>query len=98
MILYDGSNQTKFLSNDALRQLYTPESQTNIIDIGIVNTQYSYLNYNATNESAGGLTLSNNVFYPVSGHPPFYQSSVVVISPLKENAVGTKIVAPLPRS
>lgn len=90
--LYIASNQTKFLSNSVLRQRYTPKTQGNVIDIGIINSQYNYLNYNSANESAGGLTLANNVFYPVNGHPPFNQSSVVIISPLKDNAVGTSFI------
>jgi len=85
--MYYGSNKTKFISNSALRQLYTPT--TNVIDIGIINTQYQLLNYDSSNESLGGLTLSNNLFSQIPGKPPFLGSSVVVIAPLKQSAYGS---------
>ena len=65
--LYDASNQTKFVSNDALRQLYSPSSQASVVDIGILNSQYQILNYDSINPSNGGLTLSNNLFYVSAG-------------------------------
>ena len=37
--LYNASNQTKFISTAALRQRYAPKSQTNVVDIGILNSQ-----------------------------------------------------------
>ena len=58
--LYRASNQQKFIPYTTLRQRYTDASQTSVVDIGIINTQFSILNYNANNPSAGGLTLSNN--------------------------------------
>lgn len=88
---YNASNKTKFISNAALRLLYAPKSQANIVDIGILNSQYQYLNYNSDNESLGGLTLSNNLFSQINGKPPFNSSSVVVIAPTKDNVVGSSI-------
>ena len=87
--LYDASNQTKFISNDALRSLYVPKSQASVVDIGILNSQYQILNYDSIHPSNGGLTLSNNLFYQISGKPPFLSSAVTVIAPLKESIVGT---------
>ena len=90
--LYDASNQTKFVSNDVFRSLYVPASQANVVDIGILNSQYQFLNYDSINPSLGGLTLSNNLFYQISGKPPFLSSSVVMVAPLKENIVGTSFI------
>lgn len=89
--LYRASNKTKFVSTATLRSRYAPKSQTNVVDIGILNSQYQYLNYNSNNPSNGGLTLSNNLFYQISGKPAFNSSSVVVIAPLKESVVGNSI-------
>ena len=87
--LYRASNQTRFISNAALRSSYAPVSQTNVVDVGILNSQYQYLNYDENDPSSGGLTLNNNLFYQVSGKPPFLSSSVLVMAPLKKEIAGT---------
>ncbi|MDP1765221.1 MAG: hypothetical protein Q8L07_15175, partial [Sediminibacterium sp.] len=68
--------------------LYTDINQNSVVDIGIINTQFSILNYNANNPSAGGLTLSNNQFYSIAGQPPFLQLHTLIIAPLKNGITG----------
>lgn len=86
--LYRASNQQKFIPYTTLRQRYTDATQTSVVDIGIINTQFSILNYNANNPSAGGLTLSNNQFYSIAGKPPFLQLHTLIIAPLKNGITG----------
>src|SRR3954447_10770384 len=59
--LYRASNQTRFISNAALRRRYASKAEMNVVDIGILNSQYQYLNYNSNDPSLGGVTLSNNL-------------------------------------
>ena len=47
--LYRASNQQKFMPHTSLRLLYTDINQNSVVDIGIMNTQFSILNYNANN-------------------------------------------------
>ncbi len=86
--LYRASNQLQFMPYTNLRQLYTSEDQSNIIDIGMINTQFSILNYNENNPYAGGLILSGDQFYPIEGQPAFYELHKLIIAPLRLNAVG----------
>lgn len=86
--LYKASNQTLLVPYTNLRQLYTAANQTNVIDIGVINTQFSILNYNEANPNTGGLTLNNNQFYQIAGAAPFINLHKLIIAPLRENAVG----------
>jgi hypothetical protein len=82
------SNQQKFMPYTTLRQLYTSLNQTDVVDIGIMNTQFSVLNYNPDNPASGGLTLNNDQFYPITGQPSFIQLHTLIIAPLKTSISG----------
>ncbi|MBC7650413.1 MAG: hypothetical protein H7101_01545 [Deinococcales bacterium] len=86
--LYKASNQLHLMPYTNLRQLYTAANQANVIDIGVINTQFSILNYNEANPYSGGLTFSNNQFYQIAGVAPFINLHKLIIAPLRNNAVG----------
>lgn len=43
--LYNASNKTEFISNDAFKNLIKTTYQDNVVDIGIINTPFQALNY-----------------------------------------------------
>ena len=52
------------------------------MQIGIINTDFDFLNYNEENESLGGLRLVNGVYQPIAGKPSAYTKHVTIIAPL----------------
>lgn len=87
------SNDTKFISLDAFKDLVANTTATNEVDIAILNTQFHILNYNEDNPSAGGLTYNTttNKFVQISGKEPFYMLHNTIIAPAKEYVNGTSI-------
>jgi pimeloyl-ACP methyl ester carboxylesterase len=81
--LYRASNKTKFVDNASYKQIKnTSASNKPDIQIGIINTDFDFLNYNEENESLGGLRLVNGIYQPIAGKPLAYTKHVTLIAPL----------------
>lgn len=92
--LYFGSNQLKFRSNEAFKQITDADKyKPNVINVGIINTDLHVLNYNPDNPSAGGLTYNETTkkFAQISGRPPFLPIDLTMVAPLKKEATGSSI-------
>ena len=91
--LYKSSHETKFAFFKDVRDLFSPDSLQNVVDLGIINASFQSLNYNSTNESLGGLQIVNNLFTVNSnGNPLFKESHVFLAAPLKRNLVGDEVI------
>jgi pimeloyl-ACP methyl ester carboxylesterase len=81
--LYRASNKTKFVNNATYKQIKNSSASNRPdIQIGIINTDFDFLNYNEENESLGGLRLVNGVYQPIAGKPSAYTKHVTLIAPL----------------
>ncbi len=91
--MHRASNDTKFISLDAFKNIVTNSTATNEVDVAILNTEFHILNYNEDNPSAGGLTYNTitNKFSSISGKVPFYMLHNTVIAPAKEYVSGTNV-------
>ena len=89
--LYFASEQTtKFMSANQLKT-NTETTPTGTIDIGIINTTITMLNFNEKDPSTGGLTFPVDRFVPISDRPAFLSRKILLASPLKESASGTSV-------
>lgn len=87
--LHRASNKLKLISHYELRNRIATELNTqNVVNIGIINTQYSVMNYNFENPTLGGLTLNNDLYSQIAGKVPFYDMHALIIAPLKQVAEG----------
>ena len=88
------SNNTKFISLDAFKNLVSVNKIQNEVDVAILNTQFHILNYNEDNPSAGGLTYDTltNKFASIPGQVPFYMLHNTVIAPTKDYVSGTQVL------
>ena len=87
------SNATKFISVAALKNIVQPTVNENEVDLALLNTQFSILNYNEEYPTLGGLTYntSTNKFVQIPTKVPFYEINTSVIAPTKDYATGTNI-------
>lgn len=91
--LHNASAESQFLSASALetkrdsqmslQNFSTSAPMQNTVQIGIINTDFDFLFYDAENESNGGLTLQNGVFQPIAGKPSAFTKHLVMIAPQK---------------
>lgn len=88
--LYYASEQTKFISASQLKT-NTATTASGSIDIGIVNTTITMLNFNEKDPTTGGLTFPVDRFVPISGRPAFLSRKILLASPLKESTAGTAV-------
>lgn len=88
------SNNTKFMSLDAFKNLVKVNTTPNEVDVAILNTQFHILNFNEDNPSAGGLNYnsSSKKFESITNKVPFYMLHNTVIAPTKEHVSGTNVV------
>lgn len=88
------SNNTKFTSLDAFKNLVAVNTTPNEVDVAILNTQFHVLNFNEDNPSAGGLTYNSSTkkFVSIRNKVPFYMLHNTVIAPTKEHVKGTNVV------
>ncbi len=90
--LHRASNKLKLISHYELRNRNVADvNSKNVVNIGIINTQYSVMNYNFENPALGGLTFANDLYSQVAGKVPFYDMHALVIAPLKNVAQGNTI-------
>ena len=71
--LYNASKKKKFVSVEKYRKNY--EVKPNVVNIGIINTAFHYLNYNQKDEEKGGLRLSNKKLTVIENRSPFLSPS-----------------------
>jgi len=91
--LYKASNEEKFLSHKALRHLYAPEREQNVVDIGVINAFFHTVNYNEENEEEGALRLVNGLFEKIDNEEPaFLPAHVFIAAPLKQYLKGDEII------
>lgn len=91
--LYRASNKTKLISHTELRNRITAELNIpNVVNIGIINTPFSILNYNYENPAAGGLNFNGTLYSQIPNNPPFFDLHAIVIAPLKEVIVGNNLI------
>jgi Putative serine esterase (DUF676) len=88
--LYYASEQTKFISSSQLRST-TATTPAGTIDVGIINSTITMLNFNEKDPSTGGLTFPVDRFVPISGRPAFLTRKILLASPLKESTSGTAV-------
>ena len=88
--LYYASEQTKFMSASQLKTV-TASTPKGSVDIGIINTTITMLNFNEKNPSTGGLTFPVDRFVPIAGRPSFLTRKILLASPLKESTSGTSV-------
>ncbi|MEJ8598485.1 T9SS type A sorting domain-containing protein [Riemerella anatipestifer] len=91
--LHNASAESQFLSASeleakrdsqiSLQNFSTSAPMQNTVQIGIINTDFDFLFYDAENESNGGLTLQNGVFQPIAGKPSAFTKHLVMIAPQK---------------
>lgn len=87
--MHRASNATKFISLEQLEELLHDSYADNIVEIGILNTEFNVLNYNEDEPLRGGMTLDTiaKKFTAIPDTEPFYTMHTLVIAPLM-NAVG----------
>lgn len=93
--MYRASNAKKFISLDSLTvSLKNGLLTNNVVDVGILNTQFNIINYHEDNPANGGLLLDSiaKKFVQIPDQVPFYMMHNTVISPLKEAVSGKEIV------
>jgi hypothetical protein len=79
--MYRASGNTKFESAEAL--FNRVDNTATIVPVGILNTDFTYLNYTPENPSLNGLTLENNVYKPIAGKASYTEKHITIITPLK---------------
>jgi hypothetical protein len=88
--LYYASEQTKFISASQLRAS-TATTPAGTIDVGIINSTITMLNFNEKDPSTGGLTFPVDRFVPIAGRPAFLTRKILLAAPLKESTAGTAV-------
>lgn len=89
--LYYASEQTKFISASQLRTS-SASTPAGTIDVGIINSTITMLNFNEKDPATSGLTFPIDRFVPISGQPAFLTRKILLASPLKESATGTSVI------
>ncbi|MFN3968660.1 T9SS type A sorting domain-containing protein [Flavobacterium sp.] len=93
--MYRASNGQKFISLDSLTvNLKNGLLTNNVVDVGILNTQFNIINYHEDNPANGGLLLDSiaRKFVQIPNQVPFYMMHNTVVSPLKDAVSGSEIV------
>ena len=88
--LHYAADQTKFISAAQLKTAIANTS-ANSVDIGIINTTITTLNFNEKDPSLGGLTFPVDRFVPIAGRPAFLNRKILLAAPLKEMMSGTSV-------
>lgn len=90
--LYLASDQTRFISNQELINRTATTTQTNTVDVGIINTSIQKLNFNEKYPNDGGLLFQNGKFVVIPNKPSFLTRKAFIVSPLKEIISGSNAV------
>lgn len=89
--LYKASDQIRFVSTTTLASRTAYSTNTNSVDVGVINTLFHRLNFNEDNVTLTGLTYTNNQYAVVAGKPSFVSKKILVASPLKDFVTGSSI-------
>lgn len=90
--MHRSSDNTLFESAESLESKTKQYAGTNIVPVGILNTDFVYLNHTPENPNLNALTLQNNIFYPIDNKPAFSDKHISVIAPLTDLALGNNII------
>lgn len=93
--MYRASNAQKFISLDSLTvSLKNTYLNDNVVNVGILNTQFNVLNYHEESPENGGLKLDSiaRKFIPIPDRVPFYMMHNTIIAPLKNAVNGKNLV------
>ena len=88
--LHYASDSNLFISANQLKAAIA-STPANFVDIGIVNTTITTLNFNEKDPALGGLTFPVDRFVPIAGRPAFLTRKILLAAPLKEMMVGTSV-------
>jgi hypothetical protein len=91
--LHRASNATRFISVDSLKSNLNKNAILNVVNIGILNTEFNIINYNEENPNEGGLKLNTATkkFEQIPNKPPFYLMHNTIIAPLADAVDGSEI-------
>ncbi|WP_026977453.1 T9SS type A sorting domain-containing protein [Flavobacterium tegetincola] len=91
--MHRASNATKFISLEKLEELLIDSYADNIVEVGILNTEFNVLNYNVDEPRLGGMTLDTVAkrFTAIPNTPPFYTMHTLVIAPLMDAVGGADV-------
>ena len=86
------SNGLKFINVNILKTIINSTTAENAVDIAILNTEFSVLNYDVTNPTNNGLLYNNitNKFTAVANKVPFYSLNTSVIAATKDAISGVR--------
>ncbi len=87
--MYNASDKNLFESVEILEGKINTLTGRDVVPIGILNTEFTYLNYTPENASLNCITQQNGIFYPIQGKPAFTYKHISVIAPLKKLALVT---------
>jgi hypothetical protein len=85
--MYNASDKNIFESSEVLESKINTLSANEIVPVGILNTDFTYVNYTPENPTLNCLTQQNGIFYPIAGKPAFTYKHISVIAPLKKLAL-----------
>jgi len=90
--MHRASNEVLFINKSALDSLMQQET-SQVVPLGILNTDFQLLNYRFEEVQQGGLTYNENTqeFSQIPGQSPFYTLHTTVIAPLVKAIAGTGI-------
>ena len=83
--VYHASQQTQGLNFLTLESRINFYPTTDIVDVGILHTNFYKLNYDGDNPANSGLTFTGGQFYPVAGKDAFINKDVMVVSTLNNS-------------
>ncbi len=91
--MHRASNAKKFISLDSLEIKLSKSYEENIVEIGILNTQFNSINYNEDNPELGGMNLDTitKKFTLIPDAVPFYTMHTSVIAPLLDAVSGSQV-------
>ena len=90
--MYRASDKTLFQSPEMLDNGIQSFAGTAVVPIGILDVDFSYLNYTPENPHLNALRLENKVFHPIDNRPVSTQKHITVLSPLSKVAMGNAVV------
>ncbi|EKB61199.1 esterase/lipase family protein [Bergeyella zoohelcum] len=90
--MYRASDKTLFQSPEMLDNGIQSFAGTVVVPVGILDVDFSYLNYTPENPHLNALRLENKVFHPIDNRPVSTQKHITVLSPLSKVAMGNAVV------
>lgn len=88
-IYRSSTNKSQFKSIEDLKIIKKQAFQSNntntpIVEIGVLNTSFNFLHYNENDENKGGLKRINNILTPITGKTTVFTKHISLVSPQRE--------------